>query len=155
MPSVPSNALAEQAAIAEEFALFGDWSERYQYLIDVGRKLPVLPAEFRTEANRLSGCQSMVWVVPDGDAERLTLHAASDSAIVSGLIALALRVYSGRSAAEILSTPPEFITAIGLGSHLSSTRSNGLAALLAKIVTFAEQAKDGHRFALADAAASA
>ncbi|MBO9882299.1 SufE family protein [Xanthomonas sp. D-109] len=122
-----------QAAIAEEFGFFGDWSERYQYLIDLGRKLPAFPEHWKTEEHRLHGCQSMVWIVPEGNAERLVFHAISDSAIVSGLIYLALRVYSGRSAADILATAPDFVGAIGLGKHLSPTRSNGLAALLAFI----------------------
>ncbi|MCW0376572.1 SufE family protein [Xanthomonas sacchari] len=122
-----------QAAIAEEFGFFGDWSERYQYLIDLGRKLPAFPEHWKTEEHRLHGCQSMVWIVPEGNAERLMFHAISDSAIVSGLIYLALRVYSGRSAADILATAPDFVAAIGLGKHLSPTRSNGLAALLAFI----------------------
>ena len=129
-----------QQEIAEEFSFFGDWSERYQYLIDLGRKLPPFPEEWRTEANRLHGCQSMVWVVSEGDADRLVFHAISDSSIVSGLIALTLRVYSGRSAAEILATEPRFIEAIGLGKHLSVTRANGLAALIAKIKDTAAQA---------------
>lgn len=119
-----------QAAIAEEFGFFGDWSERYQYLIDLGRKLPAFPEEWKTEEHRLHGCQSMVWIVPEGNAQRLVFHAISDSAIVSGLIYLALRVYSGRSAADILATAPDFVAAIGLGKHLSPTRSNGLAAIL-------------------------
>ena len=114
-----------QRAIAEEFAFFADWSERYQYLIDLGRKLPDFPEAWKTEEHRLHGCQSMVWIVCDGDAARLDFRAVSDSAIVSGLIYLALRVYSGRGAAEILATPPDFIAAIGLARHLSPTRSNG------------------------------
>ena len=122
-----------QAAIAEEFGFFGDWSERYQYLIDLGRKLPPFPEEWKTEAHRLHGCQSMVWIVPSGDAGRLDFAATSDSAIVSGLIYLALRVYSGRSAAQILATDPDYIAAVGLAKHLSPTRSNGLAALIASI----------------------
>ena len=122
-----------QAAIAEEFAFFGDWSERYQYLIDLGRKLPEFPEDKKIEQHRLHGCQSLVWIVPSGDASRLDFAAVSDSAIVSGLVFLALRVYSGRSAAEILATEPDYIAAIGLGKHLSPTRSNGLAALLAFI----------------------
>ena len=126
-------AAAAQAAIGEEFAFFGDWSERYQYLIDLGRKLPPFPEEWKTEEHRLHGCQSMVWIVPNGDARRLDFQAISDSAIVSGLIFLALRVYSGRSAAEILATAPDYIADIGLARHLSPTRSNGLAALLAFI----------------------
>jgi len=122
-----------QAAIREEFAFFGDWSERYQYLIDLGRKLPELPAEWKTEEHRLHGCQSMVWIVVEGDANRLDFHAISDSAIVSGLVYLALRVYSGRSAAQIADTDADYIADIGLAKHLSPTRSNGLAALLAFI----------------------
>src|SRR5690606_10285198 len=90
-PIEPTAAEA-QAAIRDELAFFSDWSERYQYLIDLGRKLPEFPAEFRTEAHRLHGCQSMVWIVPSGDATRLDFAAASDSAIVSGLVYLALRV---------------------------------------------------------------
>ena len=126
-------AAAAQAAIGEEFAFFGDWSERYQYLIDLGRKLPPFPEEWKTEEHRLHGCQSMVWIVPNGDARRLDFQAISDSAIVSGLIFLALRVFSGRSAAEILATAPDYIADIGLAKHLSPTRSNGLASLLAFI----------------------
>ena len=126
---------AEQAQqeIAEEFAFFGDWTERYQYLIDLGRKLPPFPEAWKTEEHRLLGCQSLVWIVPQGNRDRLDFHAVSDSAIVSGLIFLALRVYSGRPAAEILATEPDYIAGIGLARHLSPTRSNGLAALLAFI----------------------
>ncbi|MDO4709944.1 MAG: SufE family protein [Pseudomonadota bacterium] len=130
---IEASAAQAQAAIAEEFALFADWSERYQYLIDLGRKLPDLPAEWKTDDYRLHGCQSNVWIVARGDNTRLDFHAISDSAIVSGLIYLALRVYSGRPAAEILATTPDYIAAIGLAKHLSPTRSNGLAALLAFI----------------------
>ncbi|MBK6728971.1 MAG: SufE family protein [Xanthomonadales bacterium] len=129
-----------QQGIADEFGFFGDWSERYQYLIDLGRKLPPFPEEWRTEANRLHGCQSMVWVVHEGNADKLVFHAISDSSIVSGLIALTLRVYSGRSAAEILACEPLFIEAIGLGKHLSVTRANGLAALIARIKDTAAKA---------------
>jgi len=128
-----STAAEAQAAIRDEFAFFGDWSERYQYLIDLGRKLPPFPEEWKTEEHRLHGCQSLVWIVPQGDAARLDFHAISDSAIVSGLIFLALRVYSGRPAAEILATEPDYIADIGLARHLSPTRSNGLASLLAFI----------------------
>jgi cysteine desulfuration protein SufE len=139
---LPTEATAAEAqtAIAEEFAFFGDWSERYQYLIDLGRRLPPLPDELKTEANRLQGCQSMVWIVTEGDADRLDFQAISDSSIVSGLIYLALRVYSGRSAAEILATQPDYIANIGLAKHLSPTRSNGMAALLQFIQQAAQAA---------------
>jgi len=130
LESTPAEA---QLAIKEEFGFFSDWSERYQYLIDLGRKLPPFPEEWKTEENRLLGCQSLVWIVPQGDADRLDFNAVSDSAIVSGLIYLALRVYSGRPAAEILATAPDYIADIGLAKHLSPTRSNGLAAILAFI----------------------
>jgi len=128
-----------QAAIREEFAFFSDWAERYQYLIDLGRKLPEFPEQWKTEEHRLHGCQSMVWIVAEGDASRLDFRAISDSAIVSGLVYLALRVYSGRSAAEIVGTDADYIGEIGLAKHLSPTRSNGLAALLAFIRERARQ----------------
>lgn len=139
VPPEPAEASAEQAqaAIAEEFAFFGDWTERYQYLIDLGRKLPPLSDADKSEANKVQGCQSQVWLVAGGDAQRLDFRAISDSSIVSGLIALLLRVYSGRSAQEILDTEPRFIEAIGLAKHLSPTRSNGLAAMLATIKRYA------------------
>ncbi|MEO6227309.1 MAG: SufE family protein [Thermomonas sp.] len=129
-----------QATIAEEFAFFSDWSERYQYLIDLGRKLPPFPDALKTEEHRLLGCQSMVWIVSSGDASRMDFAAASDSAIVSGLVFLALRVYSGRSARDIIGTEPDFIAVIGLAKHLSPTRSNGLTALLAFIQDHARSA---------------
>ena len=126
-----------QAAIVEEFAFFSDWSERYQYLIDLGRQLPAFPDELKIEQYRVHGCQSMVWLVPSGDASHMTFQATSDSAIVAGLIALVLRVYSGRSAKEIVATEPAYIQQIGLAKHLSPTRSNGLAAMLAQLKAYA------------------
>lgn len=133
----PSSAEQTQHEIADEFALFGDWSERYQYLIDLGKQLPPYPEECKTEEWRVHGCQSMVWLVPSGDASKMHFQATSDSAIVSGLIALVLRVYSGRSAAEIVATEPTFVQSIGLAKHLSPTRSNGLAAMLSKLKGYA------------------
>lgn len=135
--TMTDSADAAQREIAEEFAFFSDWTERYQYLIDLGRKLPPFADDRKTETWRVHGCQSMVWLVPEGDALHLTFQASSDSAIVSGLIALVLRVYSGRSAQEIVATEPTFIDTIGLGKHLSPTRSNGLASMLAKIKDYA------------------
>ena len=131
-PLEPTAAGAKRA-IAEEFAFFGDWSERYQYLIDLGRKLPPFPDAQKVEEHRLLGCQSMVWIVVDGDKDRLDFAAISDSAIVSGLCFLPLRVYSGRSADEILATSPDYVAYTALAKHLSPTRTNGHAALLAFI----------------------
>jgi len=135
--------VAAQQAIAEEFGFFSDWSERYQYLIDLGRKLPPFPGGWKTDEHRLHGCQSMVWIVPSGDSNRLDFAAASDSAIVSGLIYLALRVYSGRSAKDILDTEADYIAHIGLAKHLSPTRNNGLASLLERIRETARHALAG------------
>lgn len=141
-PDIAAHESAQQAqdAIAEEFSFFGDWTERYQYLIDLGRKLPPFPDALKAEQYKVTGCQSQVWLVPGGDAQRLEFRAISDSAIVSGLIALLLRVYSGRAAREILDTEPRFIEAIGLAKHLSPTRSNGLAAMLKTIKEYARGA---------------
>lgn len=135
-----TSAQAAQDAIVEEFSFFSDWTERYQYLIDLGRKLPPFPEELKTEERKVQGCQSQVWLDARGDAQRLDFQAISDSAIVSGLIALLLRVYSGRSAREILDTEPRYIEAVGLAKHLSPTRSNGLAAMLATIKAYARRA---------------
>ncbi len=122
-----------QREIIDEFALFDDWMDRYQYLIDLGKKLPALAPEEKTDDRLLDGCQSQVWLISEGDADRLVFRANSDAAIVSGLIALLLRVYSERSAEEILATEPAFIREIGLSEHLSPTRANGLDAMLRAI----------------------
>ena len=130
-----------QREIVDEFSLFDDWMDRYQYLIDLGRKMPDLPEEEKTEDRLLDGCQSQVWLIAEGDAERLEFRANSDAAIVSGLIALILRVYSGRSAREIIDSEPEFVREIGLSQHLSPTRANGLNAMLGEIRRQAELAR--------------
>jgi len=134
---------ATQREIVEEFALFDDWMDRYQYLIDLGRKLPELDQAEMTDDRLLAGCQSQVWLIAEGDADHLVFRANSDAAIVSGLIALLLRVYSGRSAREILDSEPHFVVEIGLSEHLSPTRANGLNAMLGEIRRQAERALDG------------
>jgi cysteine desulfuration protein SufE len=131
---------AAQQEVIDEFSLFDDWMDRYQYLIDLGRRLPDFPAELRTEENRIRGCQSQVWFVADKTDGRLEFRAISDAAIVSGLIALLLRVYSGRRPQEILDTPPDFVTALQLETHLSPTRSTGLSSMLKAIRNFAAEA---------------
>ncbi|MDT8449968.1 MAG: SufE family protein [Wenzhouxiangellaceae bacterium] len=129
-----------QDEIIEEFGLFDDWLDKYQYIIDLGRKLePLAPEEMRDEA-LLEGCQSQVWLHVRGDAERLEFRANSDAAIVSGLIYLLLRVYSGHSADEILSSQPRFVHELGLSEHLSPTRANGLNAMLQAIRGHAHEA---------------
>ncbi len=133
-----------QRELIEEFAFFDDWTDRYQYLIDLGRNLPEFPQEWRCEEYRLHGCQSQVWIRHEYRDGMLHFDAISDSAIVSGLIALLLRVYSDRRPEEILATDPAFIAAIGLDSHLSPTRKNGLHAMLMAIRGTAQEAlRDG------------
>ena len=129
-----------QQEIIEEFSLFDDWMDRYQYLIDLGRRLPEFPDELRTDEHRIRGCQSQVWFVPERRDGRLYFQAISDAAIVSGLIALLLRLYSGREPQDILDTPPDFVEALELQSHLSPTRSNGLSSMLQAIRGFAAEA---------------
>jgi len=109
-----------QQDIIEAFQLFEDWTQRYRYLIELGRELPPLAPADMTEANRLHGCQAQVWLVPSLHDGKLHFRAGSDAAIVAGLIALVLKVYSGRTPQEILASTPTFIDAIGLSEHLSA-----------------------------------
>jgi cysteine desulfuration protein SufE len=124
----------EAAAIIEEFGFLDDWEDRYQLLIDQGRKLSVFPEGFRNEGHRLRGCQSVVYFAAErSPSDIITFWAESDAAIVQGLVALLLRVYSDRPAQEILDTDSSFLTEIGLDSHLSATRKNGLSSMLSAI----------------------
>jgi len=124
---------AIQDDIIDSFSLFGEWLDRYQYLIDLGKKLPPLDESERTDDKLLAGCQSRVWLHLEGNKDEVIIRANSDAAIVSGLIALLIQVYSGCSASQIVETEPFFIEAIGLSAHLSPTRANGLHAMLAAI----------------------
>jgi cysteine desulfuration protein SufE len=122
-----------QQQIISDFDLFDNWLDRYQYLIDLGKALEPLAIEEKTDDILLQGCQSRVWLIIIGDADELKIRANSDAAIVSGLIALLIKVYSGASAEQILNSQPEFIDAIGLQHHLSATRANGLHSMLQAI----------------------
>ncbi|MDB5414818.1 MAG: Fe-S metabolism associated SufE [Rubritepida sp.] len=119
--------------LEEGFALFDDWEDRYRYLMDMGRELPVLTPEEMVEANRVPGCQSRVWFIPRREGDRLYFRVNSDAAIVQGLMALLMRVFNGRTTAEILATDPNFLARLGLGENLSLSRRNGVAAVLARI----------------------
>ena len=129
--------VAIQDEIISSFELFPEWLDRYQYLIDLGRRLPPLPDREKTDDKLLAGCQSQVWLYLEGDAREVVIRANSDAAIVSGLIALLASVYSGCSARQIADTEPYFINAIGLSDHLSPTRANGLHAMMNAIRAFA------------------
>lgn len=129
--------LAEQAEIVEEFAFFDDWADKYRYLIDLGRNLPEFAESLKIDENKVSGCQSQVWFVSEEREGRLFFKAASDAAIVSGLIALLLRVYSGRESESILRAEPDFIKGIDLTANLSPSRSNGLHSMIRAIKNLA------------------
>lgn len=136
--TAPNNSIAEaQAELIDEFSFFEDWMDRYQYLIDLGKQLGDFPEEWRIQEYKIEGCQSQVWIKPAFENGRLFFQGISDSAIVSGLIAVVTRVYSGRTPEEIKNTPPEFINKIGFTEHLSPTRSNGLHAMLDSIFSYA------------------
>jgi len=122
-------AAAAIAAIADELALFDDWTDRYQYIIEMGRQLPAFPEAWQDDAHRVPGCQSQVWLEAQREGGRIYFAGESDAAIVSGLVGLLLRVYSGRSAAEISETPPDFLHRLGLVKALSANRGNGVEAM--------------------------
>ena len=144
-PEEPS-AAAAITAIGEELDVFDDWMDRYQYIIELGRKLPPFPEEWANDAHRVPGCQSRVWMEAVLRDEKLYLAGVSDAAIVSGLIALLLRVYSGRPPAEITATDPGFLKDLGLLEALSTNRGNGIAAMARKIreVAALQQASARH-----------
>jgi cysteine desulfuration protein SufE len=138
MQDSPARQTAEE--IVEEFSFFDDWADRYQHLIDQGRRLAPMDAALQIEENQLKGCQSVVYFSADTDKEgHVHFSAASDAAIVQGLIALLLRVYSARTPQEILALSPDFLEKIGLDKHLSPTRKNGLASMVEAIRRAADQ----------------
>ncbi len=124
-------------ALHDELFLFDDWMDRYEFIIELGRSLPPFPAEWQTEDRLVPGCQSRVWLQACGEGAKLVFAGASDAAIVSGLVAMLLRVYSGRTRAEILATPPTFLKDWGLIGALSGNRGNGVAAMAERIQQFA------------------
>jgi cysteine desulfuration protein SufE len=128
-----SSAADAIAAIGEELAVFDDWMERYQFIMELGRKLPPFPDAWSDDAHRVPGCQSRVWMEGTLRDGKLFLAGTSDAAIVAGLIALLLRVYSGRLPTEIVATDPVFLKDLGLLEALSTNRGNGIAAMARKI----------------------
>jgi cysteine desulfuration protein SufE len=127
-----------QEEIIETFDLFDDWLQKYQYIIDLGKELPELDDQYKVDENLLAGCQSQVWLIHEYKDGQLHFYANSDAAIVSGLIALVMTIYSGQTPQYIVDTDPDFIELIGLSSHLSQTRSNGLNAMIEKIQFIAQ-----------------
>jgi cysteine desulfuration protein SufE len=122
-----------QQDIVDEFALFEDWQDKYAHLIELGRELDPIPEEYKDEQHKVKGCQSQVWLHVEPEGEQLHLLAESDALIVQGLIALLLRVYQNRTPQEILDTELGFLEEIGLLSHLSMNRTNGLRSMINSI----------------------
>ena len=119
-----------QDQIIEDFALFDEWDEKYAHIIDLGKKVPSLKEEFKTEQNIIKGCQSQVWMVSHVLDDKVYFEGDSDAIIVKGLVALLLKVLSGQPAADIAESDLYFIDKIGMKQHLSMTRSNGLASMV-------------------------
>jgi len=123
--------------IAEEFSLFDSWDDKYEYIIDLGKKLPPLEAEYKIDENRVRGCQSTVWLVADYRDGKIFYKAESDAVIVKGLISMLIRVLSGQSPDDIIQAKLNFIQEIGMTTHLAQTRSNGLLAMVKQMKNFA------------------
>ena len=132
----------EKQAMLDEFTLLGDWMQRYEYIIELGKKLPGLDDARKDEVHKVPGCQSQVWFYARRDGGRVVFEADSDAMIVRGLIALLLRLYSGRTPDEILATSPAFFEQLELGSHLSGSRANGLHAMVKRIQAYAAAYRD-------------
>ncbi|HQT60567.1 MAG TPA: SufE family protein [Acidiphilium sp.] len=131
------SAAAAIAALHDELFLFDDWMDRYQFIIELGQALPAFPEALKTDDRLVPGCQSRVWLEPKLADGKLYFAGASDAAIVSGLVAMLLQVYSGRTPAEIRATPPVFLKEWGLIGALSGNRGNGVAAMSERIQRFA------------------
>lgn len=127
---------AEQEII-ENFSLFDTWEEKYEYIIDLGKKLPVLDDGYKKEENIIKGCQSTVWLVAEENEGRIYYQADSDAVIVKGLISMLIQVLSGQKAADILNAQMGFINEIGMMQHLAQTRSNGLLSMIKQMKNYA------------------
>jgi cysteine desulfuration protein SufE len=123
--------------IVEEFSLFDSWDDKYEYIIDLGKRLAPLEDQYKIDENKVRGCQSTVWLVADYKQGKIIYKAESDAIIVKGLISMLIRVLSGHSPDEIIEAKLDFIKEIGMTSHLAQTRSNGLLAMVKQMKNFA------------------
>jgi cysteine desulfuration protein SufE len=126
-----------EAEIVDEFSLFDSWDEKYEYIIDLGKRLPPLDDQYKLDENRVRGCQSTVYLVADYRDGRVYFRADSDAVIVKGLISMLIRVLSGHTPDEIIDARLDFINKIGMTSHLAQTRSNGLLAMVKQMKNYA------------------
>lgn len=126
-----------QEEIVDEFSMFDDWDERFQYVIDLGKSLPLIDEKFKTEDNTIKGCQSKVWLQGEINNDKIVFTADSDAIITKGIIAILIRVFSNQKPSDILEANTDFIDEIGLKDHLSPTRANGLVSMIKKIKMYA------------------
>ena len=126
-----------QEEIVEEFSLFDDWMQRYEYMIELGKSLPLIDPEYKTVDNIIKGCQSKVWIHADLEADKLVFTADSDAIITKGIIAILIRVFSNQHPDAILGADTSFIDKIGLKEHLSPTRANGLVSMIKQLKMYA------------------
>lgn len=126
-----------QSEIIDEFSMFEDWEERYQYMIDLGKTLPLINKEYKTDDNLIKGCQSKVWVHADLINNKIVFTADSDAIITKGIIAILIRVFSNQSPKDIIEANTDFIDEIGLKEHLSPTRANGLGSMIKQLKMYA------------------
>ena len=127
----------KQNQLILEFEQFTDWEEKYKRIIEMGRQLSPLDDSFKTDKYKLNGCQSQVWINARFENGKIFFEADSDAAIVKGLIAILINVYSGQTPGEIITNPPDFLKLIGIDNHLSPTRKNGLGAMMKQIQMYA------------------
>lgn len=126
-----------QEEIIDEFSMFDDWEERFQYVIDLGKTLPLIAAEFKTDENTIKGCQSKVWLHSELQNGKIVFTADSDAIITKGIIAILIRVFSNQTPDDILSANTDFVDEIGLKEQLSPTRANGLVSMIKQIKMYA------------------
>jgi len=126
-----------QNEIIDEFSMFEDWEERYQYMIDLGKDLPLIEEQYKTDANIIKGCQSKVWVHAELKDDKIIFTADSDAIITKGIIAILIRVFSNQKPKDILEANTDFIEQIGLKEHLSPTRANGLVSMIKQLKMYA------------------
>lgn len=128
---------ATENEIVEEFSLFDSWDEKYEYIIDLGKRLPALDDQYKKDENRVRGCQSTVWLTADYENGKIFYKADSDAVIVKGLISMLIRVLSGQEPDKIINANLDFIKEIGMMSHLAQTRANGLLAMVKQMKNYA------------------
>jgi cysteine desulfuration protein SufE len=126
-----------QNEIVSEFSMFDDWMERYEYIIELGKGLPIIEGQFKTEDNIIKGCQSKVWVYAEEKDGKVVFSADSDAILTKGIIAILIRAFSNQTPAAILEANTDFVDEIGLKEHLSATRANGLVSMIKKIKMYA------------------